>query len=78
MLSQAAILETPDASCLPPSRPSGNADLPEWFTLRGHAGVFRVDRVRSRGDVIVVANGSGREVGRCSLSELRESIYKPA
>ncbi|HEY2475058.1 MAG TPA: hypothetical protein VGI19_09675 [Candidatus Cybelea sp.] len=54
------------------------AEFPEWFTLRGHAGVFRIDKVRSREGVIVLANAAGREVGRCRVTELRESFYEAA
>jgi len=52
--------------------------VPEWFTLRGHSGVFRIDRVRSRDGVVVLANVNGREVGRCSIPELRENVYAAA
>ncbi|MFY9632038.1 MAG: hypothetical protein WAJ94_10585 [Candidatus Cybelea sp.] len=55
------------------------ADFPEWFTLRGHAGVFRIDPVRSAYEgAIVLADIGGREVGRCSVDELRESLYEAA
>ncbi|HXO16608.1 MAG TPA: hypothetical protein VN909_00400 [Candidatus Dormibacteraeota bacterium] len=54
-------------------------EFPEWFTLRGHAGVFRIDKLRSRSEgVVVLANVNGREVGRCSISELRDSFYEAA
>jgi hypothetical protein len=53
-------------------------EFPEWFTLRGHAGVFRIDPVRSGEGVIVLANVNGREVGRCSAGELRANIYEAA
>lgn len=52
--------------------------LPEWFTLRGHSGVFRIDRIRSRDGVVVLANVNGREVGRCSVRDLRENVYAAA
>ncbi|MGB6521480.1 MAG: hypothetical protein WBE83_06890 [Candidatus Cybelea sp.] len=55
------------------------ADFPEWFTLRGHAGVFRIDRLRSACEgIVVLADIGGREVGRCSVDELRESLYEAA
>lgn len=54
------------------------ADFPEWFTLRGHCGVYRIDPVRSSRDVLVLANVNGREVGRCSVGELRANIAAPA
>ncbi len=78
MLSLAAILDIPDARPLPPLQSHLGAEFPEWFTLRGRCGVFRVDKVRSCGDMVVIANANGREVGRCSHSHLRESIYEPA
>lgn len=54
-------------------------EFPEWFTLRGHAGVFRIDRIRSCSDgVLVLANVNGREVGRCSPRDLRENLYQAA
>lgn len=54
-------------------------EFPEWFTLRGHAGVFRIDRIRSCSDgILVLANISGREVGRCSVPDLRENLYAAA
>ena len=56
--------------------PTLTAEFPEWFTLRGYAGEFRIDRARStREGILVVANASGREVGRCSPEQLREHIY---
>jgi hypothetical protein len=54
------------------------AEFPEWFTLRGHCGVFRIDRIRSHPEVVVLANVNGREVCRCSLGELRANIDAPA
>ncbi|MFZ1018045.1 MAG: hypothetical protein WAN39_09260 [Candidatus Cybelea sp.] len=55
------------------------ADFPEWFTLRGHAGVFRIDRLRSACEgVVVLADIAGREVGRCSPDELRWNLYEAA
>jgi hypothetical protein len=54
------------------------AEFPEWFTLRGHSGVFRIDRIHSRGGVVVLANVNGREVGRCSVPELHENVYAAA
>jgi hypothetical protein len=54
-------------------------EFPEWFTLRGHAGVFRIDRIRSCSDgVLVLANINGREVGRCSIRDLRQNLYEAA
>lgn len=53
-------------------------EFPEWFTLRGHTGVFRIDPIRSGEDEIVLANVNGREVGRCSAGELRANIYEAA
>ena len=54
-------------------------EFPEWFTLRGHAGVYRIDRIRSCSDgVIVLANVNGREVGRCSPRDLRDHLYEAA
>lgn len=55
-----------------------SAEFPEWFTLRGHCGVFRIDPIRSGPGVVVVANVNGREVGRCSVGELRANIDAPA
>jgi hypothetical protein len=53
--------------------------FPQWFTLRGHAGIFRIDRIRSSSEgVLVLANISGREVGRCSPWDLRTNLYAPA
>ena len=58
---------------------SAFAEFPEWFTLRGHSGVFRIDRIRSCSDgVIVLANVNGREVGRCSVPELCDNICEAA
>lgn len=57
---------------------SSIAEFPEWFTLRGHAGVFRIDKIHSREGVIVLANAAGREVGRCRVTELRENLYEAA
>ena len=58
---------------------SALAEFPEWFTLRGRSGIFRIDRIRSCSDgVIVLANVNGREVGRCSISMLCENIYEAA
>lgn len=58
---------------------SAFAEFPEWFTLRGHSGVYRIDRIRSCSEgVIVLANVNGREVSRCSLPELCENIYEEA
>jgi hypothetical protein len=54
------------------------AEFPDWFTLRGHCGVFRIDRIRNSRDVVVLANVNGREVGRCSVGELRANIDAPA
>ena len=54
------------------------AEFPEWFTLRGHCGVFRIDPIRSSRDTLVLANVNGREVGRCSVGELRTQIDAPA
>jgi hypothetical protein len=53
-------------------------EFPDWFTLRGHAGLFRIDKLHSGEGVIVLANVSGREVGRFSAAELRENIYDSA
>lgn len=54
-------------------------EFPQWFTLRGHAGIFRIDPMRSRSQgVLVLANINGREVGRCSVAELRKNLYAPA
>jgi hypothetical protein len=53
-------------------------EFPEWFTLRGHTGVFRIDPIRSGDGTIVLANVNGREVGRCSAGELRANIYEAA
>lgn len=54
-------------------------EFPEWFTLRGHAGVFRIDRIRSCADgVLVLANINGREVGRCSVGDLLKNLYAAA
>ena len=51
-------------------------DFPGWFTLRGHAGEFRIDKNKSSCDgIVVIANLNGREVGRCSPEELRENVY---
>ena len=53
--------------------------FPEWFTLRGHSGVFRIDKVRSyRDGLIVLANVNGREVGQCSVGELGDNICEAA
>jgi hypothetical protein len=49
-------------------------DVPDWFALRGHAGLFRVDELKSSTDTIVLAGMNGREVGRCSLRELQANI----
>lgn len=52
-------------------------EFPEWFSLRGQSGVFRIDKIRSRCDgVVVLAGLGGREVGRCSAAELRENIFE--
>jgi len=56
---------------------SAAEEFPDWFTLRGHAGIFRIDKLHSGGGVIVLANVNGREVGRCSANELHESIDGP-
>ncbi len=52
-------------------------EFPEWFSLRGRSGIFRIDKIRSRCDgVVVLAGVGGREVGRCSAAELRENIFE--
>jgi hypothetical protein len=61
-----------------PTSPLAFAEFPDWFTLRGHCGLFRIDRLRSRSGVVVLANVNGREVGRCSVGELRANIDAPA
>jgi hypothetical protein len=79
MSPQALALPIPPANSSTASMAKAIAEFPEWFTLRGHAGVFRIDQIRScRDGVIVVANVNGREVGRCSVCQLRENIYEPA
>jgi hypothetical protein len=77
-MPQAAVLLAPLASADPHAGATAIEGLPEWFTLRGHSGVFRIDPVRSRDGVVVLANVNGREVGRCSVPELRENVYAAA
>jgi hypothetical protein len=78
-MPQAAVLLAPLADADPHAGAATAVEgLPEWFTLRGHSGVFRIDRLRSRDGVVVLANLNGREVGRCSEPELRENVYAPA
>ncbi|HEX3459092.1 MAG TPA: hypothetical protein VHR97_14165 [Candidatus Baltobacteraceae bacterium] len=48
--------------------------FPGWFALRGHAGLFRIDDLKSSSDSIVLAGMNGREVGRCSLAELQANV----